>query len=445
MPEKVTLADIEARLQHKTIHEIRQIARVLGVSRPADGKKERLIGELLKICSGELEPAPRATRGAPPKSEAYDRFFVADFERCRAELLSDGKDDKVASIGDNSGIFEGVLYFDDKSYFLTDGKSEDSSSDISVPDACVRRFNLRMGDVIKCTISRADVICGEVVKRSGVVSVLTVNGDVPESAISRRTFDEIPARPIDRRLPLSPCGAEGNIIDLFSPIAAGQRGIIVGAPASGATSLILSMAQSLARKKVETVCLLVGARPEEISEFSAAGVKTFGTAFYRSEEDGVRSANLAVEYCKRQTEYGKDVVLFIDNINRLSRAFSKCARSGAYGGVLKIFSAAKSGDDCSLTIIAALSMGESSEDSELYSRLRDACNLQINLSRKLAADSVFPAIDIRTSHAARAEKFLPADEAALASAARGGDPLQIIKDAEVCRTFAQFKEKLLGL
>ena len=455
MAEKITLADIENRLQRKNIHELRQVARVLGVSRPADGKKERLVGDLIKICSGEMEPVPRSTRGAPPKSEMYDRQFVADFETCRAELIARRSGNAPANTlelasGDReegeskNAVFTGVLYKYDKYSFLSVGHGAISrTDDIFVHESFVRRFNLKTGDEVKCTVQR-----GDDGRAPGLMGVISVNGLAPEEVVNRPDFDESSAVYPNRKITLSPAGAEGNIIDLFSPLAAGQRGLIVGPARSGATTLIYKIAQALTQncKDICTVCLLVGARPEEISDFAALdGSVVFHTAFHIAEEEKVRVANLALEYAKRRAELGGTVVMLVDNANRLARAYSSVARRSAEfdGGVLKLFSAARAGSDGgSLSIISALARGGNAADEELYSELRDACNMQITLSGELSEKGVFPAIDIKNSFSAHSEKFRGADELALAAASRALPPEQIIKSAHICAQFAQFKEQL---
>ena len=458
MSEKTTLADIEARLQRNGIHEIRQIARACGVQSPTSGKKERIIADLMKIASGEEQPVSPSLRGAPPKSQAYDRLLVADIERCRAECIARragaaAKPEAIVQVESPVGEVEeetatsqnakGVLYFYDKYAFLSVGNSEISrADDIFVHESFVRRFNLKEGDEIECAAQRKDSE-----RAPALVGVLTVNG-LPPSALTRAPFDGAPAVYPYKKIPLAQSGAEGRIIDLFSPLAAGQRGLIVGSARRGATTLLYKIATALRENHEDicTVCLLVGARPEEISDFKAIdGATVFHTAFHFAEEEKARVADLALEYCKRQAELGKDVVLLLDNANRLARAygFSMPKNPNKPGNIFGFISSARATKDGgSLSVISALSLGDNPADESLYVGLRDACNMQITLSDELAIGGLYPAIDVKKSLSAHAEKFCLPDDVTLAASARSLPADKIINEAHISCTFAQFKNSL---
>ncbi|MDE7306967.1 MAG: hypothetical protein K2N33_06215, partial [Clostridia bacterium] len=180
------LAEIESRLNAKTIHDLRQVARAVGVPRPADGRKERIVEYMLKIASGEADPALPAVRGAHPKSAEYDRQLVADILKCREICLSASQntEEKRVEVSVSSGerdikifesLCEGLLERRDGKWFVrTDGAA--FANGVFVNSAIVNMFDLREGDELKCKCARSSQE-----ENFGVAAVLEVNGLPPVS------------------------------------------------------------------------------------------------------------------------------------------------------------------------------------------------------------------------------------------------------------------------
>lgn len=443
-PEEL-LDNILGRLNRKTIHELRQIGRVCGVFRPADGKKERIIDDLAKIARGELQPAPRTNRGAPPKSDEYDRQLVADFERCRACFIAaesggDGAYTLTLSdaVEDVDGF--GILYKSGKNYFLASSGGGFSREDVFVDESFVTRFNLKEGDKIVGAARKKEG------KTAGLSAISSVNGGAPEECLKRPDFDKLPPEYASVKLNLSGMGAAGKLIDLCAPLALGQRGIIAGEKRTGATTLCLAIAREISEKyrDISLVLLLTGARPEEVSLFSEIGAQLFYTTFDKSDEEKTALSSLALEYAKRRTEAGNNTVLICDGLTRLNRAFVNLARVGGDSstGAKKFMSCAKACGGCSLTVIATVLKGAGGADGDFYDEISEACNWQVSLSEELRLKRQFPAIDIVNSYSASAEKVNSEAEAAKLSSLLKADPAKAVELANIDGVYSDFLDKI---
>ena len=239
MAEESILSDIRERLHTKGIHELRQIARAVGVAHPADGRRDRLIEEITLIATAELQPSPRSARGAPPKSMEYDKKLVADIEAC-AELYAvsgDGRGEDNLAARDGSleeRDCRGVLQSDKRRCFLRTAGPFACNGDIFVGETFIKRFCLKDGDFIEGGCRRDDAR-----EISGLTSVKKVNGISPDR-LKRFDFEGADAVYPDKRLVFTDgaSGALERMCDLFAPVGMGQRAIISGAPNSGKTTLL---------------------------------------------------------------------------------------------------------------------------------------------------------------------------------------------------------------
>lgn len=436
------LQKLRAELEKRSIYDLRQIGRAVGVKRPADMNKEPLISAIVDIAECKSDPAPRSTKGAPPKSESFDREVVALVEQCReicggynAEYAGEGGADSAAEphefgvradyeYDDDEKVYSGVLEFTEKFWFLRTHNFElTSGGDVFVHTSFITRFRLREGDFITCKAKRRKE--GEC---PGATYIISVNGVRPDMLGSRSVFEKlIPCYP-DRRFTLERAGGTltDRVIDLFSPIGRGQRALIVSPPKAGKTTMLKNIACSLTANypEAEVIVLLIDERPEEVTDIrrTVTDARVVYSTFDRGEHHHIHAASLTLEHAKRLVEMGKDVVILMDSITRLTRAYNAVTNSGRMlsGGLdpqaliepRKFFGAARNTEDGgSLTIIATALIDTGSRlDDVIYEEFKAAGNMELVLSRELAERRVFPAIDIKASGARKEELLLSKEE-----------------------------------
>lgn len=448
---------IIGRLKRKNIYELRQIARECGVACPTALKRDKLLEEIEKIALAKTEPTSPATRGAPPKSQEYDRALVAEIEQCRAYSIAGEivpRKDMTLKVASSecddveSMEVKGVLYKTGDRYALSQSLGVFSrSKDVFVDESIVARYDLRIGDEVEGVAQYKKELT------AGLAAVRSVNGGL--ATLSRNKFAEIRAvypgentfREVfkDFRIPFifnDNC-AQINCINLFSPLIYGGRGIICGEPRSGATTLIYTVARecSLRFTALKTVVLLSGARPEEISEFKDLNfLKVFSTPFDCAEKEKEEVASLALEHCKRLAESGKKVLFLIDSLNKLDRTYAALSRPDGKisGGAEKFLSAARALENggC-ITVLGAVSLA----DENLCGRAAEICNIRINLCA--GEGEQFPCIDCKTSYTARSERLLPPLELKAKAAAQKLPNPRILRLAEQS-DYRHFVENLIN-
>jgi transcription termination factor Rho len=320
--------------------------------------------------------------------------------------------------------------------------------DTHVPHACLRQYGLRTGDLVEGAARprrnppgdqpARRKAPGDQPARSGqrpdADSVLDrvhlVNGIEPRMAAARPSFDELtPVHPSERlRLAVDPASATARIIDLLSPIGKGQRGLIVAAPKAGKTMVLAAIAAAIAaaHPEVHLMVVLVGERPEEVTELrrSVRG-EVISSTFDQSADDHIMVAELAIERAKRLVELGSDVVVLLDSITRLGRAYSNAAPASSRilaGGVAatalqpprRFLGAARNIEEGgSLTILStALVETGSRMDDVLFEEFKGTGNMEVRLRRDLAEKRIFPAIDVAPTGTRRDDLLMPAAERA---------------------------------
>ena len=432
--------NLELKLESKGIHTLRQIGRVVGVSNPTTKKKDELIRDIMAIAANKAEPCPRATRGAPPKSEEYDRELVEEIERCRQQAVGEEEQKDMSDFvlaspseeGDEGKQYSGVLENADKFWFVrTQNMQISSYGDVFVHSSFVTRFHLRVGDYIVCRAKRRKA--GEC---PGATYIISVNGKSPELARSAPFESLIPCYP-DRRYTLEyeGCSLTERVIDLFSPVGLGQRALLVSPPKAGKTTMLKTIAHAICRNYplAKVIVLLIDERPEEVTDIrrSVEGATVVYSTFDKGDSHHIHTASLTLEHAKRLVETGMDVVILMDSITRLTRAYNAVCNSGRTlsGGLdpqaivepKRFFGAARNIENGgSLTIIATALVDTGSRlDDVIYEEFKSTGNMEIVLSREMAEMRVFPAVDIRASGARKEELLLSEEELRTAAMIRG--------------------------
>jgi len=311
-------------------------------------------------------------------------------------------------------------------------RSADSSylagpDDIYVSPSQVRRFNLRTGDTISGKIRPPKE--GE--RYFALLKVDRVNYDRPENARNKILFENLtPLHPTQRlRLERGNGSTEditARVLDLASPIGKGQRGLIVAPPKAGKTILLQNIAQSITSNhpECELIVLLIDERPEEVTEMQRmVKGEVVASTFDEPATRHVQVAEMVIEKAKRLVEHKKDVVILLDSITRLARAYNTVIPSSGKvltGGVdanalhrpKRFFGAARNVEEGgSLTIIATALIDTGSKmDEVIYEEFKGTGNMELHLSRKIAEKRVYPAIDITRSGTRREELLAPQDE-----------------------------------
>jgi transcription termination factor Rho len=305
-----------------------------------------------------------------------------------------------------------------------------SNDDIYVTINQARRFGLRPGDLV--VGGYRPVSARE--KNPVLVRVDTVMGLPAEAAFSRPRFEDLtPLFPDERLVLESPKASGGDVIerivDLIAPIGKGQRGLIVSPPKAGKTTVMKQLAQAIERNNpdVHLMMLLVDERPEEVTDMKrAVNGEVLSSTFDRPAAEHTRLAELCIERAKRRVELGGDVVIILDGITRLARAYNLAAPatgrvmsggvdSGALYPPKKFFGAARNIEEGgSLTILAsALIETGSKMDEVIFEEFKGTGNMEIRLDRRLAERRLFPAIDVSGSSTRHEELLFGREELAL--------------------------------
>ncbi len=296
-----------------------------------------------------------------------------------------------------------------------------SPDDVYVTAAQIKNYGLKSGDVVEATIRPPKE--GE--KYFPLTSVLRVNGRTPEFIRDRVPFEHLTPLFPNEKFDLT-SGSHNNIstrvVDMFSPIGKGQRGLIVAPPKTGKTLLLKDIANAIAENHPETyiMILLIDERPEEVTDMSrTVNAEVIASTFDEPAERHVKIASIVLEKAKRMVECGHDVVILLDSITRLARAYNTVAPTSGKilsGGVdsnslqkpKRFFGAARNIEKGgSLTIIAtALTETSSKMDEVIFEEFKGTGNMELQLDRKLANKRIFPAVDIMASSTRRDDLLL---------------------------------------
>lgn len=310
--------------------------------------------------------------------------------------------------------------------FIRFDNYESSSKDIYVSNTQIRRFNLKTGDEILGDARKQPV--GDDQHYAPLLYIHEVNGDNVGVCMKRKPFDSLtPIYPTKRiHLETAPNAYSMRLIDLMAPIGYGQRGLIVAPPKAGKTTLLKNIAQSISKNHPDAVLivLLIDERPEEVTDMkrSIDGEVIYST-FDETPDHHVKIAELVYERAQRMVEHKKDVIILLDSLTRLTRAYNLTVPTsgrtlsggidpGALHGPKKFFGAARNIEEGgSLTILAtALVETGSRMDDVIFEEFKGTGNMEIRLDRSLQEKRVFPAIDISKSGTRREETLLSQSE-----------------------------------
>lgn len=401
-------------LENCTLVELRQIAKEKGVKNVSKLKKE----ELLDLITN------------------FENLDTSTFEKVENEIENDTdniEEEKVEEIRIEDGyklsqddrLAEGILEILPDGYGFLRGKNYLSTpDDIYISPIQIRRFRLDNGDKIKGIARNPKE--GE--KFPALIYVGEVNGEAPEWAYRRKKFDDlIPIYPNEKiKMETTSNEYAMRMIDLICPIGKGQRGMIVAPPKVGKTTLLKKVANSITTNnpEIELIVLLIDERPEEVTDMrrSIKGDVIYST-FDELPEHHAKVAEMVLERAKRLTEQKKDVVILLDSITRLARAYNLTIPSSGRtlsGGLdpaalhtpKKFFGAARNIENGgSLTILAtALIETGSRMDEVIFEEFKGTGNMEVVLDRALSEKRIFPAIDINKSGTRREDLLLSKNE-----------------------------------
>ena len=391
-------------LRSKKLSELQKIAKERGIKSVTTYKKQELLDLLLSETVSADKKSTQKTKHAEKAHSSAPEVQKREFP--------------------NAQTAEGILeILPDGFGFIRCANALTGARDVYVPPTQIRRFNLKTGDYI---IGKSRLLKEEE-KFPALIYVETINGDGVEVSIRRRPFESlVPVFP-DRRISL---GNDQNdfsmrLIDLIAPIGFGQRGLIVAQPKAGKTTILKNIAKSISKNKdIHLFVLLIDERPEEVTDMqrSIDGEVVYST-FDELPEHHIKVAELLLERAQRMVEHGKDVVILLDSITRLARAYNltipptgKTLSGGLDPGALhkpkRFFGAARNIENGgSLTILATALVDTGSRmDDMIFEEFKGTGNMEIHLDRKLSEKRIFPAIDIHKSGTRREEKLLSARE-----------------------------------
>lgn len=389
--------------EEMSLAQLKDIAKELKIKSAYKLKKIELLEEIKKVKSEiEAENVSQASTG-----------ITSDENQNKEEKNQRKNTDGVNQV---CGILE--ILTDGFGFLRTDNYLS-GTGDIYVSPTQIRRFNLKTGDEVsgKARFQKDE-------KFPALIYVDTVNGDSLDVSIKRKPFSSLTPIYPDKRIPLHTNQVDFamRLIDLIAPIGYGQRGLIVAPPKAGKTTMLKSIAKSISGgdKNLKLIVLLIDERPEEVTDMqrSIDGEVIYST-FDEPPEHHAKVAEIVLERAQRLVEHGKDVVILLDSITRLARAYNltipptgRTLSGGLDPGALhspkRFFGAARNIENGgSLTILAtALIETGSRMDDMIFEEFKGTGNMEIHLDRKLSEKRIFPAIDIYKSGTRKEELLL---------------------------------------
>lgn len=457
-----------SELDSLTLLELKKLAKENNIRNISKLNKDELIEVLKSLQNNKFEE--------PDEDDLEENFEDEEDDSIDENVNQryDASDDEVEKLQEESTIayqvnneedeiIEGMLEVLPEGYgFLRGSNYLSSPKDVYISPVQIRRFRLNTGDLVK-GISR----CKEGEKFPSLIFVGEVNGEHPEKALKRVKFEDLTPIYPEERLKLETTQEKyaTRMMDIISPIGKGQRGLIVAQPKAGKTTLLKEIANSITQNnpECELIMLLIDERPEEVTDMqrSIKGQVVYST-FDELPEHHAKVAEMVIERAKRLVEQGKDVVILLDSITRLARAYNLVVPASGRtlsGGIdpaslhkpKKFFGAARNIENGgSLTILAtALTETGSRMDDVIFEEFKGTGNMEVLLDRSLAEKRIFPAIDIKRSNTRREDLLLSKEElevATLIRKAMGNIPAaesteQILKVIKATKNNSDFLEK----
>ena len=396
-----------------------------GKKRGRKPKNAREVAPEATLATAEAAEVPTTEENLVPQTEQPEQATAAQEPKAEGEEpVAEAQQEVLADFGDKV-IAMGTLECAPDGYgFLrsADYNYISSPDDIYVSQQQIRQYGLKQGDTVECTIrSNRDTD-----KYFPMDKVIRVNGLQPEIAKERISFENLTPLFPDEKFRLCKGNREDplsvRIIDLFCPIGKGQRGLIVAQPKTGKTVLLKQIANAISANHPEVymIVLLIDERPEEVTDMArSVNAEVIASTFDEPAENHVKVANIVHEKAKRLVECGHDVVILLDSITRLARAYNTVAPASGKvlsGGVeaqalhkpKRFFGAARNIENGgSLTIIAtALTETGSKMDDLIFEEFKGTGNMELQLDRRLSNKRIFPAVDIPASSTRRDDLLL---------------------------------------
>ncbi|WP_297630190.1 transcription termination factor Rho [uncultured Clostridium sp.] len=432
-----------------TLAKLKDIAKELGVKSISKFKKDELIDQILeinnknksneinrdgvilreKISPKQNNVSTTTSSHTNTHSNSHNNYSNNNYSNNNSYNNNQNNDNRrntETGFSSNVQTVSGILEIQENNSFgfLRGENYLSSSSDVYVSPAQIRRFNLSTGDMLTGKAREAKE--GE--KFKALIYVDTVNDESPEKAIRRTRFEKLtPIYPKER------INLEGNsgelstrLMDIICPIGKGQRGLIVAPPKAGKTTMLKTVAKNISENcpDVKIIVLLIDERPEEVTDMqrSIKGEVIYST-FDEEPQNHAKVAQMVLERGKRMVEQGQDVVILLDSLTRLSRAYNltitptgRTLSGGLDPGALimpkKFFGAARNIEEGgSLTILATALVDTGSRmDDMIFEEFKGTGNMEVHLDRKLQERRIFPAIDIYKSGTRKEDLLLSPEE-----------------------------------
>jgi len=410
--------------------DLRAIAKSRGIKGTSTMKKETVIDAMVALDEQEAQEKNKpseqtAEQATPEKDKASEQTTEQEAHPVRQE--SKEKESTFNEL-DSGVTATGILEIMPDGYgFIRSANYLPGENDVYVAPSQIRRFSMKTGDIV----SGNTRVKSATEKFSALLFVKSINGYAPEEAAKRKNFEDMTPIFPDEKLRLETPGAPVamRIMDMISPVGKGQRGMIVSPPKAGKTTLLKNVAQSVLRNnpEIHLIILLIDERPEEVTDIREAivgdNVEVIYSTFDELPEHHKRVSEMVMERAKRLVEHKKDVMILLDSITRLTRAYNltvppsgRTLTGGLDPAALhmpkKFFGAARNmREGGSLTILATALVDTGSKmDDVVYEEFKGTGNMEMVLDRKLSERRVFPAIDIPKSGTRREDLLLNAEE-----------------------------------
>ena len=426
--------------------ELKAVAKARGLKHLSGLKKSEVVARMLEADEEEKAEREKCEKEKTEKTEKIEKTVKMEKEDNKVEDTADreektGEKNTQEASAENSikpssdfaqldsgQTVEGILEVMPDGYgFIRSDNYLPGENDIYVSPSQIRRFNLKTGDIIKGNTR----IKTQQEKFAALLYLKSTNGMHPAEAAKRGNFEDMtPIFPNQRmRMERDPRNVAMRIVDLISPIGKGQRGMIVSQPKAGKTTLLKEMAKSILRNdpNMHLIILLIDERPEEVTDIKeyieGNNVEVIYSTFDETPEHHKRVSEMVLERAKRLVEHKKDVVILLDSITRLARAYNltvppsgRTLSGGLDPAALhmpkKFFGAARNmREGGSLTVLAtALVETGSKMDDVVFEEFKGTGNMELVLDRKLSEKRIFPAINIPRSGTRREELLLSKEE-----------------------------------
>ena len=425
---------MKERLKKLKVAELKELASDCGISIKEKHKKDEFVAMLLEESYDEIvreyfdkrdnSLLSKEEQENPSSNQKESSQQEQEMNSTRHNLYDKKEYERIIQDKD-SATAEGILeILPDGFGFLRGPNYISTENDVYVSPAQIRRFNMKTGDKLLGIVRPKN----KNERFDALLYVKSVNGIKPDIASKRKDFEKlVPIYP-DTRLKLAHCDVSPSVrlVDIFTPIGKGQRGLIVAPPKAGKTTLLKQIANAILKNhsEVELIVLLIDERPEEVTDIrESVQADVISSTFDELPSNHIKVAEMVLARAKNLVEHGRDVVILMDSITRLARAYnltivptgrtlSGGLDPGALYGPKKFFGAARNvRAGGSLTILATALIDTGSRmDDMIYEEFKRTGNMELHLDRKLAEKRLFPAMDIDRSGTRKEELLLDVKE-----------------------------------